>query len=263
MSVVITLFFVILLATAALAQIPSNGFFLPLVYQIDPTATPTVTPTVTQTPLFTFTPAPTATQTPIPTQRPPGVYVDNHTSFTENGELHIVGEVFNSTGGDLEFVTVQAELFNNGQPVGTTDPTELFLSNLPDGEESCFHVVVENPPALTSYQFLPPTSAPGEAFTGLTLFGDSGSYTSNTQIYGLTGNVRNDYEAAIDIVEAIATLYNASGSVLGCGSVNVGDLDPGDTAFFAFTFNGTRYADVFRYEIDFDGDPQDPEGGDE
>jgi hypothetical protein len=251
---------------------PPGPDLLPfVVYQLPPTPTPTFTPTRTPTMTPTNTPFPTPTlpptltpsltPTPSPTSAPPGVHIlPNHSYYVDSIDyLHVVGEIWNNTSNHLRFVKVSINVFNsNGQLVGT-DFTYIYLDNLPAGEKTCYHNLLEEPVGWAYYQFETPTYwTDGESLPNLTVLNHSGSYDPDFGWYEIIGLVRNDNGTQVDFVQPVGTLYNASSTVIGCNFtyVNSTDLPPGGISGFEILFTGRDYADVSWYRIQVDGDPQ-------
>ncbi len=59
----------------------------------------------------------------------------------------------------------------------------------------------------------------------------------------------------VEYVRPLATLHDATGMVIGCGSTYVEGthLDPGQESPFKITFSGRDYADAAAYRIQVDG----------
>ena len=94
----------------------------------------------------------------------------------------------------------------------------------------------------------------------MTVYNDNGTYNPDDGSYRILGFVRNDNDVRVRYVRPIATLYNASGTVVECSYtyVNSTHLDPGQSSSFELTFSGwyRDYADVASYRIQVDGNPQ-------
>jgi hypothetical protein len=215
-------------------------------------STSTPTRTVTRTPTMTVT----ATRTPIPSG---GVTVlDNHFSYTSSGDyLYILGEVRNDTSSNVRYVKVSANLYNTSGQILATDFTYAALDVLPPGERTCFDIIVLDPPEGWSYyQFeAPQYSTGGDAAPPLTILSHSGSYRDSYGWYEIVGEIRNDAGVRVEYVSPIATLYNASGTVVGCdySYVNSTHLDPGQTSAFDILSVGRDYVDVTSYRLQVDG----------
>lgn len=234
---------------------PTAWVYLPYVSKEEP---PTPTPTSTPTPTPTPTNTPTPTQTPLPS----GIYVlPNHSFYqTSWGFLHIVGEVMNNTSSHLTFVKVSANLFSAGGQLLDTDYTYTYLDDLPAGHKTCFDVLFLDPPSGWSYyEFETPTYwTSGEPLPNLTVLNDSGSYDPTDGDYKIVGQVRNDHGSRVEYVSPVGTLYNSSGTVVGCNYtyVNSTHLDPGQVSAFDIDYYGRDYGNVVSYRLQVDGNPQ-------
>ena len=234
------------LANATLT--PTAWVYLPYISRQEPL---TLTPTLT----------PTNTPTPTPTTVPSGVHILSNYSFYVDSidYLHIVGEVQNNTANHLRFVKITANIFSGGGQLLATDFTYIYLDNLPAGDRTCFHILLEEPAGWSYYEFEAPTYwTDGEPLPNLTVLNDSGSYNSTFGWYEIIGQVRNDHGTRVEYVSSVGTVYNASGVVVGCDFtyVNSTHLDPGQTSSFEMTFSGRDYADVTSYRLQVDGNPQ-------
>lgn len=221
--------------------------------------TNTSTPTVTNTPTVTATPTitPTPTETPIPREVR---ILPNSSSYVDSIDyLHIVGEIQNDTEDDLRFVSVAVNVFDEQGTLLDTDFTYTYLDNLPANETTCFHVLLPLPTGWAYYEFEKPTYwTDGDSFPSLDIFNDSGSYNSNLGWYEIIGQVRNNETSVVQYVSPVGTLYDSSGTVIGCDFtfVNSTDLDPGQTSSFDMIFVGRDYSDVDSYKLQVDGNLQ-------
>ena len=237
-----------------------------------PTPTPTATRTITPTPSFTPTPTatrtptilPTLTWTPRPTATstsvPQGVYIlPNHSTYVDSiGYLHIVGEVMNNTSQYLRFVKISANVFGSGGQLLGTDFTYTYLDNLPAWDRTCFHVLLEQPVGWQYYQFEAPTYwTDGQALPNLSVINTSGTYYPDYGWYKVIGEVRNDHGSRVEYVSPVGTLYNSSGTVIGCDFtfVNSTHLDAGQISAFELLFLGEQTFNVSSYRIQVDGNP--------
>lgn len=231
-----------------------------------PTATATYTPTSTptDTPTPTMSPTPTSTPTNTPTLTPPTAPVEvlsNHSHYvTDYGSMWIVGEVQNNTADYLRFVKITANIFNSSGQLLDTGYSYINLDNLPPGDKTCFDILVGDEPAGWSYyEFESPSyQTGGKPLPNLTIINDSGSYNSTYGWYKIIGQVRNDHGSRVEYVSPVGIVYNASGTVVGCGYtyVSATHLDPGQTSSFEMNFTGRDYADVVSYRLQVDGNPQ-------
>jgi hypothetical protein len=238
--------------------------FLPYISRPEPPP-PTATPTPTQTAVPTNTPTPTNAPTNTPTATataiPSGAYIlSNHSSYVDSIDyLHIVGEVHNNTANHLRFVKIAANVFDSNNQLLDTTFTYINLDNLPVGEKTCFHILLQKPTNWSYYQFEPPTyRTDGEPLPNLTVTNSNGSYDSTFGWYEIVGQIRNDHGSRVEFVSSVGTLYNGSSAVIGCSFtyVNSTDLDAGQTSSFKMLFTGRNLADVASYRLQTDGNPQ-------
>ncbi|MEM8533501.1 MAG: FxLYD domain-containing protein [Chloroflexota bacterium] len=216
-------------------------------------------PPVLPTP--TFTPTPTNMPTPKPTTIPRSVNIlSNHSSYVNSiNYLHIVGEVQNNTLNHLRFIKISVNIFNDAGELLETDFTYTYLDNLPAGDKTCFNILLKEPDNWSYYEFeAPDYRTDGEALSDLSISNDSGSYDSSFGWYEIIGQVRNNTETRVDFVSPIGTLYNGSGSVIGCDFtyVNSTDLEPDQISAFDMNFSGRDYVDADTYRLQVDGNSQ-------
>jgi hypothetical protein len=236
----------------AVAGVLGAYSYLPLVLR-QPTRTPTQTPPATAT----ATRTPTAASTNVPA----GVTIlGNHSSYTDSIDyLHIVGEVFNNSGGPIRFVKIIVDLYNGAHQFIGTDFTYTWLSNLPNADRTCFDVLVDTPAGYASYEFEAVSySGSSEGLPNLALLSPSGSVGS-FGYYHLIGQVRNDMEVQVKYVQPVGTLYTANGTVADCDFTFVQSthLSAGQTSAFDIAFiSRPSYADVTSWRLQVDGDPQ-------
>ena len=197
---------------------------------------------------------------PTPTEEPPkGVMVlDNHFAYTTPWDsLHINGEVLNNTSNHLTLVKIIANLFNSQAKLVATEFTYVNLDNLPAGEKTCFDLIFLDVPAdWQSYDFEQPTYwTDGKPFPKLTVLNESSRYISTTGSYEILGQVRNDHGAIVKYVQPVGTLYNSSGTVIGCDFTYVQstDLDDGQVSAFDLSFSSRSYSDAASYRLQVDG----------
>lgn len=219
------------------------------------TATPTLTPSNTSTPTLSPTPSPTRTPTAVPVEVLP-----NHSDYVDSiDNLWIVGEVQNNTSDYLRFVRITANVFDGEGQLLDTNFSYIDLDSLSPHEKTCFDVLFSDEPAGWSYyEFEVRYRTGGEPQPSLTVFNDRGSYDSIFGWYKIIGQVRNDHGSRVEYVKPVGTVYDASGTVVGCGFtyVNATDLDPGQTSSFEMLFTGRDYADVVSYRLQVDGNVQ-------
>lgn len=199
--------------------------------------------------------------TPTPTPMPPGVHIlPNHYAYVDLVDyLHIVGEVQNNTSNHLRFVRISANIYDSTGRLLDTDYTYIYLDNLPAGDKTCFDILLRQPVGWSYYQFEAPSYwTDGKPLPHLTVTNHSGAYDPTFQWYEVIGQVRNDHGTRVEYVSPVGTLYDESGTVLGCHFtfVNSTHLDPGQTSAFKIVFSGRDYVDVASYRLQVDGTPK-------
>lgn len=202
------------------------------------------------------TPTPEPTDTPPPT---PGVHIlDNYSYYVDSSAfLHFFGEVRNNTAQDISLVKIAVNLFDSNARLLATNVGYAELFDLPAGEKTCFHILLEEPEGWAYYEFEDPTYWPtGQSLPNLTVFNDSGAYDSTFGWYKIIGQVRNDHNTRVEFVAPVGTLYNAANMVVGCAStyVNSTHLDPGQVSAFDMTFLWI-YSSVASYRLQVSGTP--------
>jgi hypothetical protein len=183
----------------------------------------------------------------------------SYSDYGDNiGNRHIVGEVLNNTAGHLWLVRIPVTFYDSSGQVVGTDYTYAYLDNLPAGEKTCFHIILDEPAGWTRYEFGTITHLAGRALPNLAPLNHTGSVI-NYGWYKIAGQVRNDHGTQVKFVEVVGTLYNAAGTVVGCwwdGSTDPWDLNPGQVGVFEITFVFRDHSDVASYRLQADGDPQ-------
>lgn len=209
----------------------------------------------------TPTPTPTNTPTPTATSIPQEVRIlSNHFHYVDSIDyLHIVGEVLNNSSDLLRFVKITVNIFNSSGQLLDTDFTYIHLDNLPAWDKTCFNLALPEPAGWSYYEFEAPTYlTDGSPLPNLTILNASGSYNLTFGWYEIIGQVRNDHDSRVEYVSPVGTVYNSSGTVVGCDFTYVSSthLDPGQTSSFKMTLSGRDYSDVTSYRLQVDGNPK-------
>jgi hypothetical protein len=234
-----------------ITKILQISVYLPIVIKQE---SPTPAPTSTNT----LSPTPTNTPPPISTIIPPGIQIlPNHSYYVDSiNYLHIVGEVLNYTPHNLALVKISVYIFNSSEHLLDTANTYTYLDNLPAWNKTCFELLLPEPSGWAYYKFQISYTV-GQSLPNLTVLNDSGSYNPTYEWYEIIGQVRNDHGSRVEYVSPVSTIYNASGTVVGCDFtyVNSTHLDPGQISSFKLTFVGRDYTDVTSYRLQVDGYP--------
>jgi len=221
-----------------------------------PTATGEPSPLPTATAPTSPIEPPTPTSTPPP---PPVRVLPNHTQYMDDeGRLHVVGEVENTTADPVYGVEVRVEFVSAAGEVVASRGAYAALHHLAAGERTCFHISLARPGPWAAYRFEEPTYEPGPQPPALSVVSDTGTYVPFSGWYLLSGQVRNDHGARVDHVFGVGTLYDAAGDVVGCDAalvLSIG-LDPDQSGFFEIQFAGRDFWDVTTYRVQADGEPQ-------
>jgi LysM repeat protein len=157
--------------------------------------------------------SPTAVPTPLP------YLVENVTVLsTTQGGLWGMGEIRNTSGLNLEQVTVSAKLLDSEANTLTQEEVVVQVSLIAPGERAPFAVRFRDPPrTFAGYLITPLTGIPG--YTGNyyrdLVVTDSRGEGERYSAYTVSGKVTNvGPEDAVD-VEVTVTIYDALGRVIG------------------------------------------------
>lgn len=127
------------------------------------------------------------------------------------------------------------------------------------GDKTCFKISIQQPPAWQTYEFERPRyTISSHPAPQLTLMNLNGGVTQPNNRYRILAQIRNDHTARVNSVKAIGTLYNSTGTPVGCSYDYVGGyyLDPGETGAIEIVYTDRDYSDVTEYHLQADGDPQ-------
>ncbi|MBN2391366.1 MAG: PKD domain-containing protein [Anaerolineae bacterium] len=203
-----------------------------------------------------ITPTPTITPTPSPQD----VYVlPNDSHYMSGNTLYVVGEVQNDGSDYAVLVQVPVQLFDSSNQLLGTYPTYISL-DLPAGEKSCFHLVINNPPvgwASIGFDVLTYYSFADQPWPNLTIYDDVGEYQTDFT-YKISGMVRNDASQSAGTVLIEGALYNSDDKIVGCRLAPATDpsLPPGETSPFElfYGYDGD-YSDITTYRLQADSIP--------
>jgi len=197
-----------------------------------PTATPTETPEEEDDREPTRFP-PTPTPTSIPGDLPAGWSFSNVTGMldAEASSLMFWGEVFNNTGADQYLLNTAAHVYDEGGILladAYNTVQVVPVNTLVQGRKAPFELEVYLPerefdPDQVSYElYVEAMDAWYATREDLTIL--EHTWTAADRSYEITGTVQNRGPALISFVKVIATLYDASGKVVGLGWF--GEVDP-------------------------------------
>jgi len=134
---------------------------------------------------------------------------------TDDGNLHVFGEVVNSTSGNISRVKVVGSFYNTDDQVIDAGDVYAMLDVVASGEAAPFDLVLEDPPStIDTYdlqvQYAITTSVP----LRLAIVSDQGS-TADDGDYHVVGEVQNQRDFTVTSVRVVATFYNAEYDVIG------------------------------------------------
>lgn len=205
-----------------------------------PAPAPTPAPPPTPLPAPVPAPAPPSAPAPSPTPTPPKVapakpQIKGVTGYFEMEYYYLVGEVFNPSESNINFVEVVATFYNDAETViGTSFTyTELDII-LPDDtvpfEISSYPDKIQPASCKLSVDYQATEEQP---FAGLIVKSHSTS-VDDMGYYKIVGEVENTSNMPAEFVEIIATYYDSSGDVIGTDftytAIDV--VEAGDTAPF-------------------------------
>jgi len=185
---------------------------------------PAVSPPVTSGPAGTKAPieaAPSESSPPLPpttapespTPRPPDLEILSHTSYTDAGWYHVVGEVRNNTSLPMEYVKIVVTLYDDAGTVVGTDFTYTELDVIPAGDKSPFQTGTDQWQGATNYKLQAQGREGSLPRQDLAIQGDQ-SYTDGIWLH-IRGEVVNTGSTPAEYVKIVATLYDAAGNVVG------------------------------------------------
>ena len=220
-------------------------------------ATPALASSAPSSPLLLFLPL-------IVKSLAPGsiVILPNHFGYVDTGcRAVVVGEAQNTTNQHLKWPWVDTDfLDSSGNIVGTSGGWigSPYSGNLPGNTKGCFRASALSRFDFASYRFREPTAkGAGRGFLYVAVSSSSGSYDSGTGRYTIDGLLRNETGTNLTTALVLATLYDASGKVVGCQGVYTYQppIITGQSVPFQITFQGRNYSDVASYQLQTDGFP--------
>lgn len=187
---------------------------------------------------------------------PPGVTVLPTQSYQEDysGELQIVGEIYNNTTSNIEYVKIVANVFN-GTSFVATGYTSTQRDIIPPKTKSCFLIWTDYPGPYSRVDFEPidydntsdrlPALSLKHVSSGPDHFGD----------IEVLGFVNNNDTKTVEYSKIIGTFYNSNGKVIECdyAYTSIVTLAPGQSSSFKINTN-TSASQVANYILQTDGD---------
>jgi len=175
-----------------------------------------------------------------------GVTVLSAGPFVVGSNLHIAGEVLNTTSGNRKSITVTAFLYDSSNLKFGAVSGPAFRTIIPPGGRSAFHLITALPADFDHASFAVSALATSTNPIGnLTVTPGTNSITAGVLTY--PGTVTNGNGFRIATTKVIVTAYNATGSVLNAGMVTASPstIDAGATA--SFSYQTGRYAGTNRW----------------
>lgn len=207
--------------------------YLPLVFSNgQPNTTPSPTQSVTPT-------------TPPPTTPPPTGLVVKSSSFLvdENNVPNIIGEIQNGTSATYTSIRLAVTLFKGTTQIYTknedtllTGPYATFANVLNPNQLSPFKFSIADAPSdFTSFEVTVAKATDTSTSTNkYTQFILNSTVTSAEQpvgktFYRITFDVTNQGTVNLSSVELMATIYDATGKVIGVAQKKIGTMNAGAT----------------------------------
>ena len=193
-------------------------------------------PTSTGTLLSTDTPSPspTPTSTPTPSPTPMTLVVRGASDrVMGDGDLHVFGEVENSTSGSISDVKVVGTFYNSSEQVLAISVVYTMLDIVGAGEAAPFDLVLLEPPAsIYRYDLQVEYAITNSTPLRVEVINHQGSTSDGN--YHVLGQVHNQNSFAVDLVRVVATFYNAQNQVIGAGisTTALDALSSGQTTAF-------------------------------
>ncbi len=188
----------------------------------------------------------------------PVAILNNFTAYTSDGWLHVVGQVRNNTNQWIYAVKVEARLVNSAGATLRTEDNYVILDHLAPGVSGCFDIVFTNVPGNWSRVVFSParyrTGTPGPLLSIRNV-----ERQNTNSVYRITGEIRNTSGSRVELVKAVATLYNEDGKVIGCSCDIVEDINLDNNSISDFDiifFDRGSYNDVEDDDIQASGNPR-------
>jgi hypothetical protein len=172
-----------------------------------------LSPSEAHPPAQDVTPTPIYLPIVLNNYRPPeNVYVVSSSAYTDTvSSLYVVGEVINSTPGNVWLVRVTCTLRNASGDVVRMEYTYTMIDVLAPGQKAPFKIRFYDYPDYASYDLTVTYSSTSQpARTGVSVL--SSSTWSGYGLYTV-GEVKNNTTGNVEWVRVVVTYYDASGRV--------------------------------------------------
>ena len=175
------------------------------------------------------------------------ISIDNHQQFfTNDGALHIVGEIQNQFDVPLNQVDIHVTMYSGNEVVDTTS-TNLLVNTIMPGMKGPFELVVlgQNAKMIDNYSFETDykVSQPKSQVIDVT---ESEISRDNFGNLVITGTVVNRGEFTANAISVVATLYDENGDVAAVltSQTNPDYLRSNDEAFFLVSVTDKSQANM-------------------
>ncbi len=216
-----------------------------------PTLTPTATltptprmtqPTLTPTPTRTSSPGGPATTFPTFTPTPQGSetvimgLLSYRTFIGLSGDLHIVGEARNETGGNLDRITVRVIFYNRWGTVMRIVEGLALMDVVGPQQTTPFALIAANEWGLERYTIRVTAQPTLRKLPKGLIVVEYRASGFQSGILHVTGTVRNDGDETVNRAQVVVTLYDPWGTVVNAGFCYTPRLLPGTEAGFDCQF---------------------------
>ncbi len=133
---------------------------------------------------------------------------------TDNGDLHVVGEVENSTSGSICDVKVAGTFYDSSGQVVAISAVYTLLDIVGSGKVAPFDLALLDPPSsVDHYDLQVEYAITNSAPLRVEVVSNQGSISNGD--YHVLGQVQNKNSFTVNSVRVVATFYNAQGEVIG------------------------------------------------
>ncbi|HAE85201.1 MAG TPA: hypothetical protein DCG78_01655 [Anaerolineaceae bacterium] len=182
--------------------------------------------------------------------------LNNSSMYIEKSEieiLHIVGEIANNSQNPIRNISVTAVLYPaNGTTAISTIHASPFSPVLFPGEKTCFNLYLEKPRTYARYEFAKLSYEVGaEPTSTFETRQVTAGWDEDNDWYILRGQVQNVGATPFTEARVIATLYDDSGTVIGCDQtfVSYQSENPFSVGTFSLYFMDKLYDQVDAYRL--------------
>jgi len=175
------------------------------------------------------------------------ISVDNHQQFfTNDGALHIVGEIQNQFDVPLNQVDIHVTMYSGNEVVDTSS-TSLLVNTIMPGMKAPFEIVVlgQNAKMVDNYSFETEYKV-GQPKSQVIDVTESEISRDNFGNLVITGTVINRGGFTANAISVVATLYDEKGDVAAVltSQTNPDYLRSNDEAFFLFSVTDKSQANM-------------------